>query len=85
MIRRRRSRREGNSGVQLIQIIGLGLVLVMILLFRDEIAGGAGNFLGGFGSEDVQLPEEQQRGSTPDQLTAAPDVGQPSDVDAGVK
>ena len=55
--RRRASR--ATAGVQLIQIAGLGLLLVIILLFRDNIGEGAGNFFGTFGSEDVQLPEEQ--------------------------
>lgn len=68
MARRPRSRgRRSSPGVQLIQIAGLVLILVMILLFRDQIGAGAGAFFGSFDSEDVQLPEEGTRGE--------PDVG----------
>lgn len=58
MVRRRRGRRKGspNTSVILAQIVGLGLILVMILFFRDQIAGGAGKFLDSMGaSEDVQV------------------------------
>jgi len=55
--RRRPSR--SSAGAQAIQIAGLVLILVMILLFRDQISAGAGAFFGSFDSEDVQLPEEQ--------------------------
>ncbi len=60
--RRRRGRKRNSPGLQLVQILGLALVLVMIILFRDEIGGGAGKFFGAFGSEDVQLPEEADAG-----------------------
>ncbi len=66
MVRRSRRRpRRQNRGTQLIQIVGLTLVLVIILLFRDEIAGGAGVLFGDDGSSDVQLPEERQRSTEP--------------------
>lgn len=69
--RRRRSR--GSSGVQLVQIAGLGLILVMILMFRDQIGAGAGAFFGSFDSEDVQLPEETA--SAPNANPTPPDAG----------
>lgn len=57
--RSRRRRRTPNTGAHLIQILGLAVLLVMIVLFRDQIAGGAGDFFDALGSEDVQLPEER--------------------------
>jgi len=42
------------------------VILVMILLFRDQIGAGAGAFFGSFDSEDVQLPEEDTTQPPPD-------------------
>ena len=64
MARRRRGhrRRMPNSSVILVQIVGLGLILLMILFFRDQIAGGAGKFLDGMGaSEDVQVETDERK------------------------
>lgn len=57
--RSRKRRRSSTRSAELIQIVGLTLVLVMVLLFRDEIAGGAGALFDSMGPEDVTLPEEQ--------------------------
>lgn len=56
----RRRPRKTNRTVQIVQIAGLALVLVIVLLFRDEIANGAGALFAGDQSADVRLPEEQQ-------------------------
>jgi len=54
--RRRRRKSSRNTTLELAQIVGLGLLLLMIILFRDEIAGGAGHFLDAFGnSEDIRV------------------------------
>ena len=58
--RGRPSRRAGSPpSVQLAQVVGLVLLLVMIVLFRDRIAGSASLFLGAFDSPDiiVQQPD----------------------------
>ena len=61
MARRFRKRpRRTNTTVQIVQIAGLALVLVIVLLFRDEIANGAGALFADDQSADVRLPEEQQ-------------------------
>lgn len=72
---RRPMRRRGNGSnpaVQLVQIVGLVLVLVIILLFRDKIGLSAGNFFGAFDSEDVTLPEEAGSTTGAEPSTAAP-------------
>lgn len=67
-----RRRRRPNTGVQLVQIAVLLLVLVIILLFRTQIGAGAGNFLGAFGTQDIQLPEQPSMGEATPSTTGAP-------------
>lgn len=55
---RRRRKKPSNTGVQLIQIVGLGLILATILFFRDELADNAGKFFGVMGSDDVRITLE---------------------------
>lgn len=55
---RPRRRKPPNRALQLAQIAGLVLALVMILFFRNEIASGTGKLLDVFGaSEDVTVGE----------------------------
>lgn len=76
MVRRthRRQPRQSSSA-QAIQILGLVVILVMILLFRDQIGAGAGAFFDSFDSEDVQLPEES---ATADDVDAGATTGTPA-------
>lgn len=70
MRRRRRRVRQANTSAVVIQIGGLALVLVMILLFRDAIGTGAGQFLDSFSAPDVRLPDA---GSAPSSEDAGAD------------
>ncbi len=82
--RRRSSRRQSQTGVQLVQILGLGVILLIILLFRDEVADNAGKFFGVMGSDDVQVTLESDAGTPAsatqndaDSPAAKPDAGSP--------
>jgi hypothetical protein len=78
---RRRSRRP-QTGAQLAQIIGLGLILLIILLFRDEVADGAGKFFGVMGSDDVQV-DAKEVASGPDAGLVVDDSEQESPGESG--
>jgi len=86
---RRRPRRQ-NTGTQIVQIVGLVLVLVMILLFRGQIAENAGKFFSGFESEDVTLPEEtstqdsEARSAEPPRLSETSEPAKAADVGKSV-
>lgn len=56
MSRTRRTRpRRSNTGLQLAQVIGLGIILLMILLFRDKISVVTGSLLASFESDDIKV------------------------------
>lgn len=62
MARRRSSPRaaRGQTTVSIVQIAMLGLLLAGLLLFRDKISLGAGNFFGAMSAQpDLKLPPEQ--------------------------
>lgn len=57
---RTRPRSKANTSVQLAQVVGLVLLLVMIILFRDKVAGTASVVLSGFDSPDIQVEETKE-------------------------
>jgi hypothetical protein len=79
MARRRRTkfpRKRSNGWLIATQVILLVGILVVILFFRDFIADGAGDMLGTFGTDDVQVQEQPNPANAP----AATDTPSKSDV-----
>ncbi len=60
MSRKFSRRARVNSKLQFAQIVGLVLALVMLLMFKDRIAGNAGAFLDAFGPppQDLKVPDD---------------------------
>lgn len=73
--RRRRRKRSGGTGLQLVQIVGLGVILLIILLFRDEVADNAGKFFGVMGSDDVQITLDDEDAGVPTDPANSSDAG----------
>lgn len=71
-----------NSKLQFAQIVGLAFALVMLLMFKDRIAGNAGAFLDAFGppTQDLKVPDDTVSISDPSDGNANANAGANADM-----